>query len=269
MKAPSALQAHPWRRRFCRAAATWSIAGCLATAWAAGAEPEDLPLIQIEARFFHVTKTQARKAFEDLAGKDEAASVPTPAHSQKALQTLVRMKADIFSNPIFVVRSGQRAVVEAVREMRYPTQFDPAKDKSDRLVPTAFETRNVGVTFEAEAAIKDDQIHLHVVPKMRRFLGFLDMGRHNAGGPFYGPHPMVQALKQEMRDGDAWQPVFDLRQITEDLSVKSGETMLVGELKPGATAREIAPDAPRIYVFITARILPVRNAVAQPQSALP
>jgi hypothetical protein len=45
--------------------------------------------------------------------------------------------------------------------------------------------------------------------------------------------------------------------------------MLVGELKPGATAREIAPDAPRIYVFITARILPVRNAVAQPQSALP
>ena len=73
---------------------------------------------------------------------------------------------DLLSAPRVTTKSGQRAVIEIVREFRYPTQFDPPKIPDTvgstngqaggtssvpitPTTPTGFETRNIGVTLEA------------------------------------------------------------------------------------------------------------------------
>jgi len=290
MKTPSVLQTRG--RRLSRRAACLIVVG-LASAWATGAEPEDSraepagahsappnssaaanasaspaapaesddsPMMMIEAQFVRATKAQARKAFGASAGAAPITSVLTPKQSKKALQTLARVKADFFSNPTLAVRDGQRAVVEAVREMRYPTQFDPAKDNTDRLVPTAFETRNVGVTLEVEASTKDDVINLNVSPKVVSFLGFIDYGRGKSGKLVSGPDWMTQALKKGMSVGGICQPVFDTRELHTSVAVNPDDTVLLCEMSPGPRAKAVAPDDLRTFVFITVRIPPVKVA---------
>ena len=242
----------------------WALVSCMASCFGAfiacGAEPEDWPLVRIEARFFHATRTQARKAFGSLIDKDGAVSGSAPEESGKALQTLVRLKADLFSSPNLVARSGQSALVEAVREMRYPTQFDPTKEKSEGLVPTVFEMRNVGVTLEVKAIVEGDQINLSVSPKVVSFLGFINYSSHPAGKAAKGPHSAIQALEQRTSYGEIFQPVLETLQMTTDRRVKSGETIILGRLGLGVAAGQFAPDSPWTFVFITARILPARNA---------
>src|SRR5207248_7779161 len=67
--------------------------------------------------------------------------------------------SDLLSAPRVTTKSGQRAVIEIVREFRYPTQFQapqvptfnsggngnaPAPAVVTPTTPTAFETRNTG-----------------------------------------------------------------------------------------------------------------------------
>lgn len=47
-------------------------------------------------------------------------------------------------------RAGVRTVLESIHEVRYPTQFEPPSAEEDAPFPTAFETRNAGLTFEEE-----------------------------------------------------------------------------------------------------------------------
>jgi general secretion pathway protein D len=54
---------------------------------------------------------------------------------------------DLLSAPRVTTRSGQRAVIEIIREFRYPTEFDPDDKTPPNLTPTAFETRNLGITL--------------------------------------------------------------------------------------------------------------------------
>jgi len=240
------------RLRFQSLLVCW-VVSCLGAAMGRAAETDELPLIQIEARFFHATEAQVRMAFQ----------------SRNALQTLARLRADLFSNSSFVATSGERAKVEAVREMRYPTQFDPAKDKSDRLVPTAFETRNVGVILEIEAAAEaDNNINLSVTSKVVRFMGFIDYGRRHAGKAVKESHDPAQDGKKGMKDWGVYQPVFNTQQVTTSVTMNSSDTILACELPPGAVSREIAPDGLRTLVFITARILPPKSA-ANPQPIPP
>lgn len=49
--------------------------------------------------------------------------------------------------------SGQRVVAEAIDEVRYPTEFHPPELKNSIAAPTAWETRNVGDSFEFEVLL--------------------------------------------------------------------------------------------------------------------
>src|SRR5207237_704911 len=97
----------------------------------------------------------------------------TDPQFQVVIRALNQKKGiDLLSAPKITTKSGQRAVIEIVREFRYPTQFTEPKvpDISGRgtsnsasttialpvvgpSTPSNFETRNTGVTFEVEPVV--------------------------------------------------------------------------------------------------------------------
>ena len=99
-----------------------------------------------------------------------------------------------------------------MRELRYPTEFNPSKDEPGKFVPTAFESRNIGVTLEIEGSIHDNQIDLEITPKIVSFLGFIDYGGHNAAALASGLHPKAEVLKRRLMAGGIWQPIFSTQQ---------------------------------------------------------
>src|SRR6202011_684487 len=97
------------------------------------------------------------------------AGVFTNPQFQVVVRALNQKKGvDLLSAPKVTTKSGQRAVIEIVREFRYPTQFQPPQIPQTvgntgisgsggttsvpitPTTPTAFETRNTGVTLEVE-----------------------------------------------------------------------------------------------------------------------
>src|SRR5205085_6342160 len=146
--------------------------------------------------------------------------------------------------------SGQRAVIEIVREFRYPTQFQPpqipqtvgninsgssggssASIPVTPTTPTAFETRNTGVTLEVEPVVGPDgiTIDLNLVPQVVEFEGFI-----NYGSPILSPASSVlNTLTGGLITSPASvitanvinQPIFSSRKVTTSVSVWDGQTV--------------------------------------------
>src|SRR5205807_4954707 len=118
----------------------------------------------------------------------------TDPQFQVVIRALNQKKGiDLLSAPKITTKSGQRAVIEIVREFRYPTQFTEPKvpDIQGRgssssvtttialpvvgpSTPSNFETRNTGVTLEVEPVVGPDgvTIDLNLVPQVVEFEGF-------------------------------------------------------------------------------------------------
>ena len=246
--------------RFCHFGPAWLLALCISAALVSNVCADDDRLFQVEARFVRISEAQARKAFGEKGAGKVVGGALTPDQAAKILRTLSQAKADFFSNPSVVAKSGQKAKVETVRELRYPTEFNPSKDEPGKFVPTAFETRNVGVTLEVEGSVHDDQIDLRIAPTVVTFLGFIDYGGHNGTGLASGLQPMAELLKRRLAEGGIWQPVFSSQRVTTSVSLASGQTMLVGGLPLDPKMKEIDPSSPQTIVFVTARILPLTGA---------
>src|SRR5438128_8386581 len=122
----------------------------------------------------------------------------TDPQFQVVIRALNQKKGiDLLSAPKITTKSGQRAVIEIVREFRYPTQFTEPKvpDIQGRgsstststtialpvvgpSTPSNFETRNTGVTLEVEPVVGPDgiTIDLNLVPQVVEFEGFINYG---------------------------------------------------------------------------------------------
>ncbi|MEY2542882.1 MAG: ral secretion pathway protein, partial [Verrucomicrobiota bacterium] len=122
----------------------------------------------------------------------------TDPQFQDVIRALNQKKGiDLLSAPKITTKSGQRAVIEIVREFRYPTQFTEPKvpDIQGRgssssttttialpvvgpSTPSNFETRNTGVTLEVEPVVGPDgiTIDLNLVPQVVEFEGFINYG---------------------------------------------------------------------------------------------
>jgi len=255
--------------RFCRFGAAWLLALGMAAALTPDARSDDDRLIGVDARFVRVSEAQARKAFGEQGAGTAVSAALAPEQTAKILRTLSQLKADFFSNPSVVARNGQRAKVETVRELRYPTEFNDSKDEPGKFVPTAFETRNVGVTLEVEGTIQDDDIDLRIAPKIVNFLGFIDYGGHNGAGLASGLHPMTELLKRRLTEGGLWQPVFSRQEIKTNVRIMSGLTVLLGSLPLDPAMKEVDAGGPQTFVFITARILPTTGAANPSRPASP
>jgi general secretion pathway protein D len=180
---------------------------------------------------------------------------------------------DLLSAPRVTTKSGQRAVIEIVREFRYPTQFQPPQIPQSTgngggggsgndvifssqpvtpTTPTAFETRNTGVTLEVEPVVGPDgvTIDLNLVPQVVEFEGFI-----NYGSPIYAPAfpgststslitdpvtgiisviqniiPGIGPKQNLLTDNVINQPIFSTRKVTTSVSIWDGQTVVLGGL---------------------------------------
>jgi general secretion pathway protein D len=176
------------------------------------------------------------------------AGVMTNPQFQVVIRALNQKKGiDLLSAPRVTTKSGQRAVIEIVREFRYATQFTPPQVPNitgggsgtgtvsisvvTPTTPTAFETRNTGVTLEVEPVVGPDgaTIDLNLVPQVVEFEGFV-----NYGSPIFGINPSVLSnpinsqvlLTQNVIN----QPIFSTRKVTTSVSVYDGSTVVLGGL---------------------------------------
>jgi len=110
--------------------------------------------------------------------------------------------ADVMVSPSTIARSGERSKIEIIREFIYPTEYEPPEvpntitsttvidlttgesataspaTAATPAHPTAFETRNVGVTLEVEPTVGPDKkyIELSLRPELVEFEGFINYG---------------------------------------------------------------------------------------------
>jgi len=189
------------------------------------------------------------------------AGVFTDPQFQVVLHALNQKKGiDLLSAPRVTTKSGQRAVIEIIREFRYPTEFEPPQIPQTfgntngntatavnpitgvlssggsssfpvtPTTPTAFETRNTGVTLEVEPVIGPDgvTIDLNLVPQVVEFEGFV-----NYGSPIQttSTNPLTGTTTTNIITPNVInQPIFSTRKVTTSVSVYDGNTVVLGGL---------------------------------------
>lgn len=160
---------------------------------------------------------------------------------------------DLMTAPSITARSGEKALIEIIREFIYPTEYEPPELPNSigggnnggggggigggnagifpvtPATPTSFETRNTGVTLEIEPTIggNDFVIDLRFAPDIVEFEGFV-----NYGSPIQSPatdflgNPTTVTITENRIE----MPVFSSRRVTTALTIYDGYTVAVGGL---------------------------------------
>ena len=181
------------------------------------------------------------------------AGVFTNPQFQVVIRALNQKKGvDLLSAPKVTTKSGQRAIIEIVREFRYPTEFTQpqipqiASSTGTTVIggattvpvvvtpttPTKFDTRNTGVTLEVEPVVGADGqiIDLNLVPQVVEFEGFINYGSPiNAVGVNTMAGISVSQPVQ-LTENVINQPIFSTRKVTTSVQVADGQTVVLGGL---------------------------------------
>ena len=179
------------------------------------------------------------------------AGVFTNPQFQVVIRALNQKKGiDLLSAPRVTTKSGQRAIVEVIREFRYPKtytqpQVPSISSTTTTLVagpvpvvvtpttPQDWETRNTGVTLEVEPVVGGDAttIDLNLVPQVVEFEGFINYGSPiNAIGVNTIGGVLSTSVPVELTANVINQPVFSTRKVTTSVSVYDGQTVVLGGL---------------------------------------
>jgi general secretion pathway protein D len=186
------------------------------------------------------------------------AGVFTNPQFQVVVRALNQKKGiDLLSAPSVTTKSGQRAIIEVIRELRYPKTYTPPQVPSISSAGTAavnpitglpvpvtipvvvapttpqdWETRNTGVTLEVEPVVGGDAttIDLNLVPQVVEFEGFINYGSAiNAVGVNTALGISV-SQPITLTENVINQPVFSTRKVTTSVSVYDGQTVVLGGL---------------------------------------
>ncbi|MEO7933649.1 MAG: Amuc_1098 family type IV pilus outer membrane protein [Chthoniobacterales bacterium] len=184
------------------------------------------------------------------------AGIFTDPQFQLVIRALDQKKGvDLLSSPRVTTKSGMRAVIEIIREFRYPTEFDPPQIPQTvgsttvtgtgvgtgggssgggafpvtPTTPTSFETRNTGVTLEVEPQVGPDgqTIDLTLAPSVTEFEGFI-----NYGSPIQTTSTNLLGVTTTnvLTANVINQPIFSTRKVTTQVSIWDGQTVVVGGL---------------------------------------
>jgi general secretion pathway protein D len=178
----------------------------------------------------------------------------TEGQVQMMMRGLSQKKgADLMTAPSVTAKSGQKATIEIIREFIYPTEYEPPELPSSvgggnnqgggfggggggggnvpvtPATPTAFETRNTGVTLEIEPTIGENDfvIDLRFVPEIVEFEGFI-----NYGSPIQtsGTDILGNSTTTVLTENRIEMPVFSVRRVNTALTIYDGYTVAVGGL---------------------------------------
>lgn len=184
------------------------------------------------------------------------AGVFTDPQFQVMIRALSQRKGvDLLSAPSVMARSGQRAKIEVIREFIYPTEYDPPEIPNQfggagltvgggpigggggtsggfpvtPATPTAFETRNTGVTLEVDPVLGADEftIDLNLAPEVVEFDGFI-----NYGSPIQTTSVNALGLAQPvvLTENRIEMPIFNTRKVTTQVTIWDGQTVALGGL---------------------------------------
>lgn len=168
---------------------------------------------------------------------------------------------DVVSKPSVITRSGNKASVEVVRELIYPTEFDPPQiptnignanttfydaDTGELIpqeippipvtptTPTAFETRRVGTILDVEPVISEDgrSVDLTITPELVEFNGFVNYGSPiNTVGTTTDPTSgAFSSEKMELTPNTILQPIFSTKKVVTSVKIYDGATVVLGGL---------------------------------------
>ncbi len=158
---------------------------------------------------------------------------------------------DLMTAPSVTARSGDKASIEVIREFIYPTEYEPPEIPTNvgggggifgggggggggnipvtPATPTAFETKNTGVTLEIEPRIGDNDfvIDLRFLPQIVEFEGFI-----NYGSPIQSPSTDIfgNPVNAILTENRIEMPVFSKRSVDTSLTIYDGYTVAVGGL---------------------------------------
>ena len=181
--------------------------------------------------------------------------VLTDPQFQVVVRALGQKKGvDLMSAPSVTTKSGVRAKVEVVREFLYPTEFDPPQipqnfggnSRGANLLtgaqgsssgsfpvtpttPTAFQTKNIGVSMEVDPTVGPDgyTIDLVMSPEVTEFEGFI-----NYGSPIQtsSTDALGNSVTVILTENRIPQPVFSSRKVNTSVTVWDGQTVAMGGL---------------------------------------
>jgi type II secretory pathway component GspD/PulD (secretin)/tetratricopeptide (TPR) repeat protein len=180
------------------------------------------------------------------------AGVFTNPQFQVVIRALNQKKGiDLLSAPSVTTKSGQRAIIEVIRELRYPRTYTQPQVPSiasststfiganttvpvvvTPTTPQDWETRNTGVTLEVEPVVGGDAttIDLNLIPQVVEFEGFINYGSpiNAVGVNTIAGISVSQPV--ELTANVINQPVFSTRKVTTSVSVYDGQTVVLGGL---------------------------------------
>ncbi|MDA7539333.1 hypothetical protein N8544_03400, partial [Akkermansiaceae bacterium] len=161
---------------------------------------------------------------------------------QMIMRGLAQKKgADIMTAPSVVALPGQNATIEIIREFIYPTEYEPPELPNQvgggignqqngggggggagfpvtPATPSAFDTKNTGVTLEVEAQIdaNDSIIELRFTPTIVEFEGFI-----NYGSPITAPatDALGNPVQIVITENRIEMPVFSVRSVKTGLTI--------------------------------------------------
>jgi hypothetical protein len=186
-------------------------------------------------------------------------SLPGREIHDRAMKLVATGEAEVVETSVLIARSGERAIVESIAELIFPSEYNPPGFdqlplalmagglpapfphlRPAEVLSTSFETRNTGSTFEIEPTIGGGG----KVVDLRVGFDFVDRA--------------ALATFTEFRDrwGDASvrMPIFDTRSMSISLTVTSGVFDLWNVFTPKPAAVPAATT--RQLVFVRADVLP-------------
>jgi len=161
-----------------------------------------------------------------------------------AIRALSRKSgSDLMSAPKVTVLSGKRATITVAQELRYPESYGDIESTVSSGgggggdnnnggggggisitagTPQDFVTRNVGVEMTVTPNVEnDDTISLILEPRVTEFEGFVEYG---------GPSVALQDGQTVTVPAGFYQPIFSVREITTEVTVFDGATVVMGGL---------------------------------------
>ncbi len=145
--------------------------------------------------------------------------------------------SDLMSAPKVTVLSGKRATITVAQELRYPESYGDIESEVSSGsteaggsaisvtagTPQDFVTRNVGVEMTVTPNVEnDDTISLILEPRVTEFEGFVEYGGPSVALDGSGTTVTVPA--------GFYQPIFSVREITTEVTVFDGATVVMGGL---------------------------------------
>jgi len=242
---------------------------CAATAQAEPATPPGTTRsVEITVEFFDIPASLRNPFIPDgsfqpgapdpgLPGVMSLAGVLTKEQLDIALKDIRNNKAvDTLTIPALFARSGSRAKLVMVQEVRYGIEFSPGQNGAPPT-PTKFDTKNVGVTMEALPTIGTDgyTIDLMISPRLVRLIGYQEPG----GQPVYFKKQdslknwANAALPAEFPQNGTAQPIFASQEVTTQVTVYDGSSIILGGL---TSSDPLTGEKRSAFMVVTVRLVP-------------